>query len=570
MTVEALIHLREAEDKIEFKEAKHNYPFAGGSHREQAERRKCFLGYVVALSNERGGSLVLGMTDKIPRAVVGTDFGEREIGALEDETYTRLGIRIHIRELKHADGRVLVVTVPSRPIGRLMKFEGVPLMRTGESLRNMTDEEMLSILMENEPDFSAQTCAGLRLEDLDSTAIDKMKDAYSRKQQNPGFKALSTEQVLTDLKLWGQGNLNYAALLLVGKREAIERYLPHAKIIWEFRYTTGQISYDFRETILDPLFLGIDATWALINRQNAAIPIQTGAYIFSTPTFNEGVIREAVLNAVAHRDYAINSEVVIKQYPRAISIINPGGFPKGVNLDNLLTVSSTPRSRLMAEVMEKTGLVERSGQGVDKIFSITLSEGKPAPNYTDSDAFQVALKLGGMVVDRAFSIFVAGLQETRGENKLGVEQIIGLYQVKQGRFGQVKSSVLAELEIEKIILSTSGASNRYTLADPYSVLAAREQRIANRYLVAEVDQFLMVIQGKTLKISELENNLVGVLSRNQIRFLTEKFLEDGVLEKEGIKRGTRYRLSKPFQNQNGEALINDVLLQLRELHQGNT
>ena len=130
MTVEALIHLREAEDKIEFKEAKHNYPFAGGEHREQADRRKCFLGYVVALSNERGGQLVLGMTDKIPRAVVGTDFGAGKIGALEDETYKRLGIRIHIDELAHADGRVLVVTVPSRPVGRLMKFEGVPLMRT--------------------------------------------------------------------------------------------------------------------------------------------------------------------------------------------------------------------------------------------------------------------------------------------------------------------------------------------------------------------------------------------------------------------------------------------------------
>jgi len=570
MTVEALIHLREAEDKIEFKEAKHNYPFAGGEHREQVDRRKCFLGYIVALSNERGGRLVLGMTDKIPRVVVGTDFGAGKIGALEDETYKRLGIRIHINELIDADGRVLVVTIPSRPIGRLMKFEGVPLMRTGDSLRNMTDEEMLSILLENEPDFSAQICPGLRLENLDATAIEQMKDAYSRKQQNPGFKALSTEQVLIDLKLLDQGNLNYAALLLVGKRETIERCLPHAKVIWEFRYTTGQIAYDFRETILDPLFLGIDAIWALINRQNAAIPIQTGVYIFSTPTFNEAVIREAVLNAVAHRDYTINSEVVIKQYPRAISITNPGGFPKGVNLDNLLTVSSTPRSRLMAEVMEKTGLVERSGQGVDKIFSITLSEGKPSPDYTDSDTFQVVLKLGGMVIDRAFSIFVASLQEARRENKLGVEQIIGLYQVKQGRFGQVKSSILAELEKERIVVSSSGASNRYTLADPYSALAAREQRIANRYLVAEVDQFLLSIQGKSLKISELEGQLIGILSRNQIRFLTEKLLEDGILEKEGIKRGTRYRLTEPFQNQHGEALINDVLLQLRELHQGDS
>ena len=222
----------------------------------------------------------------------------------------------------------------------------------------------------------------------------------------------------------------------------------------------------------------------------------------------------------------------------------------------------------MAEVMEKTGLVERSGQGVDKIFSITLSEEKPAPNYEDSDPFQVVLKLEGIVVDRAFSLFVAGLQEARGENKLGVEQIIGLYRIKQGLFGQVKPSVLNDLERDRLIVTSSGASNRYSLADPYSGLAAREQRIANRYLVVEVDQFLMAMQGRLLKISELEARLAGVLTRNQIKFLTVKLFEDGILTKMGVKRGTHYTLSDPFKDQKGEALINDVVLKLRELHPG--
>ena len=74
--------------------------------------------------------------------------------------------------------------------------------------------------------------------------------------------------------------------------------------------------------------------------------------VIIVPAFNEAVIREAVLNGISHRDYTIDSEVVIKQYPKKMIINNPGGFPKGVNLDNLVTVSSTPRSRLMAEVLE--------------------------------------------------------------------------------------------------------------------------------------------------------------------------------------------------------------------------
>lgn len=88
------------------------------------------------------------------------------------------------------------------------------------------------------------------------------------------------------------------------------------------------------------------------------------------------MIREAINNAIAHRDYRRSGEIVIKQYPQKMIIMNAGGFPLGVTIDNLLRVQSTPRNRLLADVLAKTGIVERSGQGVDKIFKYTLSEGK--------------------------------------------------------------------------------------------------------------------------------------------------------------------------------------------------
>jgi len=55
MTIQEIQLLRESEDKVEFKEAKHNFPWNGGSHTEQKDRRKCYLGYVVALANEKVG-----------------------------------------------------------------------------------------------------------------------------------------------------------------------------------------------------------------------------------------------------------------------------------------------------------------------------------------------------------------------------------------------------------------------------------------------------------------------------------------------------------------------------------
>lgn len=138
-------------------------------------------------------------------AVVGSDFAEKEVGELTDEIYKRLGIRIEATELYEDGKRLLVLSVPSRPVGRLLRFEGVPLMRTGESLRAMFDAEIFRILSEQEPDFSAKICEGLTIEDLDKEAIAEMKTQYARKQENPLFQNYPDEQVLSDLDLLKDG-----------------------------------------------------------------------------------------------------------------------------------------------------------------------------------------------------------------------------------------------------------------------------------------------------------------------------------------------------------------------------
>jgi len=564
MTIAELKQLKESEDKVEFKAAERNYPYAGGSHAAQEERRKCFLGYVVAFANEGGGMFVMGMADKTPHAVVGTDFANGKVGDLEDETYARLGIRVSFEELYEDGKRVLVTKIPSRPVGKMLKFEGVPLMRVGESLRNMSDEEMFSILSEQEPDFSAKICEGLSVDGLDESAIRKMKESYARKQNNPAFKELSTMQVLTDLKLIADGKLNYAALILLGKKEVILQKLPQSKIIWEFRNTETQTHYDSRVSIEDPLFLAIDTVWQLVNQPtlNKKHPIQSGAYIFDLYDFNEAVIREAVLNAVAHRDYSLTSEVVIKQYPKKINLNNPGGFPKGVNIDNILTVSSTPRCRLMTEILEKTGLVERSGQGVDKIYSITLSEGKAEPDYKSSDMFQVSLVLKTEIINKAFHVFVSQYQNSDREPKLGVEQIITLYKIHNGLLQGLNPEIVEQLDRIGLIVKLSGHTHKYTLSKEYQELAKEELTIGN-YIVKEVESLLLAIQGRVVKINDLKDLLKDTLSRNQIKYLVGKLVDEEILKSEGQLRGTRYSLTKDFENLRADLLTNSVLEYLR-------
>ena len=565
MTIDELKHLKESEDKVEFKAAEHNYPFAGGSHTLQEERRKCFLGYIVAFANEGGGMLVLGMADKMPHDVVGSDFGEEKLGALEDETYVRLGIRVKMEELYENNKRVLIVHIPGRPVGKMLKFEGVPLMRVGESLRNMSDEEMFAILSEQEPDFSAKICEGITIADLDEIALRTMKEKYARKQNNTGFLQLSNEQVLSDLNLLRNGTLNYAALILLGTKEILQERLPQCKTVWEFRNSDSQIHHDARTIVETPLYIAIDEIWHLINQPtlNKKRPVQAGAYIFDLYDFNEAVIREAVLNAIAHRDYTITSEVVIRQYPNKIIINNPGGFPKGVTIDNILTVSSTPRSRIMTEILEKTGLVERSGQGVDKIYSITLSEGKPEPDYTKSDMFQVSLCLETEIIDKAFHIFLNQHQNSDKEPKLGVEQIITLSKIRDSHFQKLNPEIVSQLENVGLIQKVSGHTNRYTLSEEYHHLLNESLKIGKRYIVKEVEQILLALQGNQLKMGELEEVLKDSLTRNQIKYLTGKLFEDKILHKDGKGSGMTYAINPPYHILRGNDLTKKVISDLR-------
>lgn len=158
-TIEQLKKCRKSEDKVEFKRGEHgNVAYDGGTKTKPSDRRRCILGYVVALCNERGGTIVIGMEDRYPHKVVGTRQNENALGDLVSSIYRDTGIRPDVYELfedePHKSGRVVVIEVPPRPSGKVYKFEDVPLMRVGEELRPMSDECLYGILQEQEPDFS--------------------------------------------------------------------------------------------------------------------------------------------------------------------------------------------------------------------------------------------------------------------------------------------------------------------------------------------------------------------------------------------------------------------------------
>lgn len=538
--------LKESEDHIEFKEAKRNFNWDGGDHKDPKERRHCILGYVAALANEKGGRLVLGMKDDRPHEVVGSSFEEGNLGALEDAIYKKLQIRVRITEefepSKDAPDRkrVIIFNVPSRPIGKMLKYEGVPLMRTGESLREMSDAEIFKILSEQEPDFSAKTCEGLTLDDLDAEAISVMKLKYAEKNDNPGFEGISDEQALKDLDLLVDGKLNYAALVLLGKSKAIKKYMPQNNVVIEYRNDPASIQYDDRLEIQQPLFLAIDNIWAYINqpRLNPQVHISENAYIFDIKLFNKETIREAVLNAVAHRSMIVQNDVVIKQSPTELTITNAGGFPIGVDKSNVLTVNSTPRSKRLAEVLQKTGLVEKSGQGVDKMFTNCIMEAKPLPDFSATDNYQVSLTFRTEIRDVPFLVYIRQEQAKRPlHHKLNVFQLIAIYNVCFGDGLDVKESIINQLVKDGILLRSK--SGKISMSKEYQAIHSEILSSRNINWMGALKACATKNDGVITRKSFMEF-LPDWVSVDRARYALMKLETLNALKREGVGKGTKY------------------------------
>ena len=557
LTIEQLRNMRESEDHVEFKRCQQgNLSFNGSDKQKPSDRRKCILGYVVALANANGGYLVLGMEDAFPHKVVGTSQCENALGKLENEIYKALQIPVDAYELfDEQNNRVVVVEIPRHPVGKALRFEDVPLWRSGEELIPMPDKVLFSILQETDPDSQA-ICEGVTIDDLDKEAIDILKEKYARKQNNPTFTSLSDRQALSDLKLIEGNKVTNAAVLLVGKAEIIQQNFPQAKVQHEFRTTEGQERFDKRLSFVAPFYILIDQLWKAVNDRNGSVPVQEGAYMFDIPFFNEEVIREVINNAFAHRDYRLASEIVIKQYPTKLSVISPGGFPIGVTLENILTVSSTPRNRLLADVLAATGIVERSGQGMDVIFRLTLSEGKQTPDYSKTNDYQVTAILSATVKDPGFALFIKSIQQELPENqKLSVFDVLTFCAIREGK--QPKDKEIAKRLYSMGYLEKRGKTSaiRYILPRRYYELTGNQSEYSE--LTDWDDEqiwsvlFRYLKKYGTAKKTDIAKLIGQHISDSQLRRLLERLSEgpNPPLIKEGKTRNLTYSLSKDYLGQ---------------------
>ncbi len=444
---------------LEFKSASNDYSVLGGAKKD----KRCLYGYCVGIGNAGGGRIIFGVNND--RNIVGTK-AFQNFEEVKSQIYHHLGIKIIIQEVNTKEGRVVIVDVPSRQRGSLFKFYEMYVTRVGEELVEMGQDEIRQILQENIEDFTAKYL-DLGINVLDAGAIRKMRQLYeSENSGNNSLKNLTDEQFLSDIGLLKGGKINNAALILLGTESSLQDHLSNAEIIFEYRTTPSDIRYSDRLNLRNSLILSLDELWGKINSRNFIIPFTDGLIRREIQAFNENVVREAILNAVVHRDYEAPTSIFIKQDNLLIEIKNPGGFILDITPENVYKKSAW-RNRRLAETLEKLGFVERSGQGADLIFEQTIKEGKGLPNYSESTPAEVVLKVSAIIKDKEFITYLEAItHETR--INLSTDDLVFLERIKDRDIKGLRMLDMKKfLDIGIVVKNGVGRGVKYLLAKQY-------------------------------------------------------------------------------------------------------
>lgn len=520
-SVQELLEAKEGEH-VQFKEAKNRFDFS--------EAVKCCC----ALANNGGGRLVFGITDKRPRSVIGSaafDQPERtRMGLIE-----KLKVNVDFQIFNHDGKRVLVFDVKGRPIGLPVQYDGVAWIYEGDTLKPMPEDMRRNIYDETGGDFSGTICAGATVEDLDETAIENFRTKWVEKSGKKQLATLSKQQLLLDCGAITDDGVTYAALILFGKNTAITKYLPQAEIIFEYRSSEASGPANQREEFKSGFFTCYDRVWKLVNLRNDKQHYQEGFFVFDIATFNERVVRETILNAVSHRNYQFGGSIFVRQFRDRLVVESPGGLPFGITLDNIL-YRQLPRNRRIAEILSLCGMVERSGQGMNLMFELSVQEAKPLPDFAGTDDYFVSVTLNGLIIDKAMLSLINRISQ-KCEELLSTEDFLAINALYHGL--PLDQNMLARLNrlIDMGIVEHIGR-RKYVLAR--SLYAATGKTgVHTRHIGLDRDT------NKELLLRHIrQNNEVGTpfkelqqvlpgLNRNQIQDLMKELKKEGKVFCEG-------------------------------------
>jgi len=355
--------------RLEFKEAKNQF-----------DNKKLFA-YCVAIANEGGGILLMGIADRPPRNVVGTKAFNNPI-EMAEILFTAIGFRVDIEEVSHPDGRVLVFHIPSRPRGTAYHLDGAYLMRSGEAMVPMSEDQLRRIFAEGEPDWleessmmdaTPEDIVGL----LDTqTFFELLKIPYPTERTGV-IERLLQEKLIDENR--GTFSIRRLGALLLAKQLGafpdLERKAARVVVY------SGASKL---ETKLDQIgtrgyAVGFQALVRFVMAQLPQNEVIKDALRKEVKLVPEIVIREVVANALIHQDLSITgASMMVEIYNDRIEISNPG--EPIVPVERFIDGYQSRNERL-ANLMRRFGICEEKSSGIDRVVNAAEVYQLPAPYF---------------------------------------------------------------------------------------------------------------------------------------------------------------------------------------------
>lgn len=402
----------------------------------------------VCLANTEGGEIYLGVEDA--GVITGLHLLHQNLTGLAaliaNQTIPPLSVRVEHLEIEGK--RVAKISVPksTRLVAtsegllqrRRLMADGTPQcvpFYPHEFVQRQADLGFM--------DYSSLPVTGATTNDFDPLERERLRQMIERFAGDRNLLPLNDEELEGALGLVrrenGQHVPTVAGLLVLGREAAMREHLPTHEVAFQVMDGLKVRVNDFYRA---PLLKIFDRIMEQMEARMVEDEIQVGLFRVPIPTFDKRSYREALLNAMMHRDYTRLGAVHVRWEAEGLVISNPGGFVQGVTLENLLVVEPKPRNPLLADVIKRIGLVERTGRGVDTIYQGMLRYGRPAPDYSRSDATTVVLHLKSATADISFLQMLLE-EEKRTGSPIPLDAVIVLARLRQERRLGAKSLATA-------------------------------------------------------------------------------------------------------------------------------
>lgn len=337
-----------------------------------------YLKWICGFANAQGGKLYIGIDDS--NRVVGVANAQRLLEDIPNKIVTTLGIVAEVNLLSK-DGRdyIEIVVPPSNiPIA----YRGIYHYRSGstkQELKGAALQQFLFRKMGLSWDDVVQERA--TLEAISPEAIDYFqRNAIRNNRMSENSYTTDIRAVLKNLNLLDEdGHIKNAALLVFGRNPA--QYFP----LCDFRigrFGTSESDLMFQDVISGDLIRMADRVMEVLKSKYLISPIHYEGLLRVEPLeIPEDALREAISNAIIHKDYT-GVHIQMKVYNDRVEIWNEGTLPPGWTIEDLLREhTSKPRNRNIAEIFYRAGFIESWGRGIDKIISGIEGSGLPRPKF---------------------------------------------------------------------------------------------------------------------------------------------------------------------------------------------